>query len=158
MTSDANHNSHAELGAETFLSATELRAYVARHRREEHDDELQQRQKADAARRRLIDQLSQRIEITEAMVADCMLRIREAAAAGKTELLILRFPSDMCADSGRAINNDEPGWERTLVGVPQQVVEFWEQQLRPRGFRCRARILDYPDGMPGDVGMFYAWD
>ena len=158
MTNDNAHDPHAELGAETFLSATDLRTYVSRHRRAEHDDELAQRQKAAAARRQLIDRLSQRIEITDALIADCTQRIREAAEAGKSEILMLRFPSDMCTDRGRAINNQEPGWERTLIGVPRQVVEFWEEQLRPRGFHCRARILDYPDGMPGDVGMFYAWD
>ncbi len=158
MTNNNAHDPHAELGTETFLSAAEMRAYVTRHRHAEHDDEIARRRKAEAARRQIIERLSHRIQPTEAMIADLMHRIREAAEAGKTEILVLRFPSDMCTDRGRAINNQELGWEQTLIGVPEQVVEFWQDHLRDRGFHCRAQILDYPDGMPGDVGMFYAWD
>jgi hypothetical protein len=31
--------------------------------------------------------------------------------------------------------------------------------LKPNGFRlaARVRVLDYPGGMPGDVGLFLHW-
>jgi hypothetical protein len=33
----------------------------------------------------------------------------------------------------------------------------WRNQLKPRGFHLAARVLDFPDGKPGDVGLFLFW-
>jgi len=30
----------------------------------------------------------------------------------------------------------------------------WCDQLSPRGFHLAARVLDFPGGKPGDVGLF----
>jgi hypothetical protein len=35
--------------------------------------------------------------------------------------------------------------------------DFFEAELKPLGFKSRAQILNYPDGRPGDVGIFLAW-
>ena len=29
--------------------------------------------------------------------------------------------------------------------------------LKPGGFKFAARIINYPDGKPGDVGLFFSW-
>jgi len=29
--------------------------------------------------------------------------------------------------------------------------------LRPRRFHLVARVIDFPDGVPGDIGMFLTW-
>ena len=34
---------------------------------------------------------------------------------------------------------------------------YWEANLKPLGYTARARIVDYPGGKPGDVGLFLAW-
>jgi hypothetical protein len=31
---------------------------------------------------------------------------------------VRRFPNQLCTDKGRAINQQEPGWDNTLTGVP----------------------------------------
>jgi hypothetical protein len=31
------------------------------------------------------------------------------------------------------------------------------RELAPRGFQLKAQILDWPGGIPGDVGWFLAW-
>jgi CBS domain-containing protein len=33
-----------------------------------------------------------------------------------------------------------------------------ERDLQPGGFRLTARMLDFPGGFPGDVGLFLVWD
>jgi hypothetical protein len=33
----------------------------------------------------------------------------------------------------------------------------WERDLKPRGFRLAARMVDFPGGMPGDIGLFLIW-
>jgi hypothetical protein len=83
--------------------------------------------------------------------------IERAAANGLTEVLVYRFPNALCTDRGRAINQQEPGWEKTLTGLPKELYEFWHRQLRPLGYKLKVQIVDFPDGMPGDVGMTLKW-
>jgi hypothetical protein len=84
-------------------------------------------------------------------------RAHEAAARGEFESLLLRFPAAMCADGGRAINVPDPEWPRTLRGEPAEVYLRWERDLRPRGFGIGARIINFPDGIPGDAGLYLIW-
>ena len=83
--------------------------------------------------------------------------IERAAANGLTEVLVGKFPNALFTDHGRAINQQEPGWEKTLTGVPKELYEFWERQLRPLGYKLRFQIVDWPGGMPGDIGMTLKW-
>ena len=82
---------------------------------------------------------------------------REAADLGETEFLLLRFPSQLCSDGGRAINVPDPDWPATLRGEAAELYLRWERELRPRGFHIAARILEFPDGIPGDAGLFLVW-
>jgi hypothetical protein len=86
-----------------------------------------------------------------------MRKIAKAFADGEKELLLFDFPSALCNDDGRRINNSIEGWEATLPGAARRVFEFWRDDLQPRGFRFFARIINYPEGMPGDVGIFVSW-
>lgn len=81
----------------------------------------------------------------------------DAAAHGAKEHLLLRFPSDLCRDGGRAINAPEPNWPETLRGEAAEVYLRWERDLKPQGFGIAARVLDFPGGVPGDVGLFLTW-
>jgi CBS domain-containing protein len=82
---------------------------------------------------------------------------REAAEHGAREYLLLRFPSELCTDNGRAINAAEPDWPASLRGEAAELYLRWKQDLRPLGFGMTARILDFPGGMPGDAGLFLSW-
>jgi CBS domain-containing protein len=82
---------------------------------------------------------------------------RIAASHGETELLILRFPGDLCSDGGRAINVPEPDWPATLRGEPAEAYLRYERELKPLGFHLIARVLDFPSGFIGDVGLFLHW-
>jgi hypothetical protein len=70
---------------------------------------------------------------------------------------VYRFPNNLCSDNGRAINQQEPGWEKTLTGIPKEIYEFWDRQLRQLDYKLRVQIVDFPGGMPGDVGMSLKW-
>ena len=82
---------------------------------------------------------------------------REAAERGDKEYLLLRFPSDLCVDGGRAINSALPDWPNSLRGEAAEIYLRWERDLKPRGFHLVARVLDFSGGMPGDVGLFLGW-
>lgn len=84
-------------------------------------------------------------------------RIREAAEAGLNELLLLRFPARACSDRGQAVNNAEPHWPQTLPDPARRIHGAWAARGAPAGYALRAYIMDFPRGLPGDVGLFLNW-
>jgi hypothetical protein len=80
-----------------------------------------------------------------------------AAERGENHLSVFTFPSELCTDGGRAINNGAPDWPKTLVGYAQRAYEFYVKELQPQGYKLRAEILDFPGGMPGEVGITLSW-
>jgi hypothetical protein len=145
------------LAGESFFSVKDLQGYMAQHRHAQEAQEDARRAAMEQAEKEQIKQLMMPVEINEERIANFMRRVRQAAEQGEHQILILRFPSSMCQDNGRAINNSLPGWEETLVGVPEQILHVWQEHLKPLGFRLSAEVLDYPGGMPGDVGLFCRW-
>jgi hypothetical protein len=106
------------------------------------------------------------------------IRVLDQAAfeRGEADLVFASFPSDFCIDSGRAIINagappiigltDEekeklkdadPERLATLPCGARLVYEYRKQHMKPAGFGFSARILNFPDDKPGDVGMFFTW-
>lgn len=83
--------------------------------------------------------------------------IKRAADNGKMEVEVGRFPNVLCTDKGRAINQQERGWEQTLTGVPKELYEFWQEFLKPRGYKLKLQVVDFPGGMPGDIGISLSW-
>jgi hypothetical protein len=83
--------------------------------------------------------------------------VKSAAERGEREVLVIRFSSEYCTDRGRAINNFEANWPESLTGFAKRAFEFWQKELEPQGYKLRAQIMDYPGGMPGDVGIFLRW-
>ena len=149
----------AELGlaGEAFFSAAAVQQYMANRRRAEQATAEARLAELKSSEEEQIKRLMEPIVIDDERLANFMRRVRVAAEQGEHQILILRFPSAMCRDSGRAINNSLAGWEDTLVGVPQQLLQVWHEHLKPLGFRFSAEVLDYPDGMPGDIGLFCRW-
>jgi hypothetical protein len=117
-------------------------------------------EEAAAQKRAELETFSQRVqtyEITEDDRERALLRIRRAFEAGERELMLVKFPSVLCEDGGRRINNHLAGWQDTLPGVMHKIYLWWEKELAPGGFTFAARVIDYPGGMPGDVGLFIGW-
>ena len=83
--------------------------------------------------------------------------VMAAVQNGKFEALVYSFPSDLCSDSGRAINNRLPHWPETLQGKAKELYDRYMDVAKPQGFRLKAAIISFPGGMPGDVGFFLNW-
>ena len=141
------------LAGETLFSAQDLRKVMMKHQMTEFAKEEAREREMAQARAERVKQFRNPIEITEETLANFMRRVHH----GDRQTLILRFPSDLCTDSGRAINNALESWEKTLVGSPKQIYDVWAEKLKPRGFGLHAEVLDYPHGMPGDIGLFCRW-
>jgi hypothetical protein len=82
---------------------------------------------------------------------------RTAAERGSKEFMLLRFPSQLCSDGGRAVNVPDPDWPTTLRGEAAEIYLRWSHDLKPQDFHLAARVVDFPEGMPGDIGLFLVW-
>jgi hypothetical protein len=39
----------------------------------------------------------------------------------------------------------------------KEIYDFWKRQLQPQGYHLRYEVVDYPGGMPGDIGITSSW-
>jgi hypothetical protein len=112
----------------------------------------------EAENKALIDKLTKPSGVSDDEALKRVAAIIERGVSnGLTEVQVYRFPNTLCTDNGRAINQGEPGWEATLTGVPKEIYEFWHRQLQPLGYKLKVQIIDFPGGMPGDVGITLKW-
>lgn len=161
MTTTTADQPHSHLGDESFMSAGDLRAYMQELEAAKLTTEIAAMDRADKARAELTKALSEPLAVTpellEQIAEDLQIKLRLAAQRGETELMVMRFPNGLCTDKGRAINNAEDRWPETLIGRPRQAYELWRDYLRPAHYKLRATIIDWPGGIPGDVGLFLSW-
>jgi CBS domain-containing protein len=137
-------------------TATEFRELVAAHARQLDAERDQRRHALHEAREQRIKEFAAR-RLSDGQWRDMLAQSRRAAASGQTEHLLIRFPSQLCADGGRAINAPDAHWPETLRGEPADVFRRWRNELHPRGFKIAAQIVDFPEGMPGDAALFLIW-
>jgi len=83
--------------------------------------------------------------------------VRRAAANGLREVEAITFPASFTNDGGRRINNNEPDWPDSLEGFAKKAYDFYERELQPHGYKLQVRVLNYPGGMIGDIGMYLCW-
>lgn len=138
------------------LTPQELRQRAEKKAMEEARKAAEASRKTEDHQRELREVFMSR-EVQPNGMARLMDAVTHAAENGKSELMVIRFPSSYLSDGGRAINNFEPTWPKTLDGFAKRAYDFYDQHLREQGYRLRAQILDYPDGKPGDVGLFVSW-
>ncbi|HWV43181.1 hypothetical protein [Pseudorhodoplanes sp.] len=119
---------------------------------------MKKRQAAEAEKKELLDKLLKPSGVSdEERMKRAAAIINRAVGNGLTEVEIARFSNKLFTDKGRAINQQEAGWEDTLTGLPKELHAFFKQYLEPRGYHIKFQIADWPDGMPGDVSMTLMW-
>lgn len=112
----------------------------------------------EAEKKAFVDHLLAPSGLTDDQVSEkASIIIDRAMSNGLTAVQVLRFPNHICTDGGRAINQLEEGWEKSLTGIPKEIFEFWQRRLRPLGYHIRYHIIDYPGGMPGDIAITLSW-
>jgi len=139
-------------------TAKDLRKEMARKEAAKAADARRADSAEEAEKKALIEKLSKPSGVSdEERLQRAAAIIKRAADNGKIEVEVGRFPNVLCTDRGRAINQQEPGWEKTLTGVPKELFEFWQQHLKSRGYKLKFQIVDFPNGMPGDIGITLNW-
>jgi uncharacterized protein (DUF1778 family) len=144
--------------AKGLPSAQQMMEKVALAEAEKASEAARRYAAAEAEKKALLDKLSAPSGVSEEERMNRAAAIIERAVSnGLTEVLVMRFPNALCTDKGRAINQREPGWEQTLTGLPKELYDFWDRQLRPLGYRLGFNIIDFSGGVPGDVGITLRW-
>jgi hypothetical protein len=111
--------------------------------------------------------------LVDEMVPAQLARIKNAFERGESELMVASFPGDFCTDGGRAVVNtgerpinkptkeEEPGRQSSRLAADHA---SWdprptntETAPKPGGFGFAARVISYPGGKPGDIGVFITW-
>jgi hypothetical protein len=139
-------------------NAIQIRKEAALKEAEKADEYARLAAAAESEKRALIERLSRPSgKSEEEKIALASTVIQRAVRNGLTEVQVYRFPNSLCTDRGRAINQQEPGWEKTLTGIPKEIFQLWVDYLEPRGYRIGYQTIDYPGGMPGDIGITIAW-
>ena len=139
-------------------SAKALMEKIALVEAEKASEEMRRREKEEAEKKALIERITKPSGLSdEQVMKKAAVIIERAAKNGLTEVQVYRFPNSLCTDRGRAINQQEPGWETTLTGIPKEIYEFWDRRLRPLGYRLRVQVVDFSGGVPGDIGLSLKW-
>ncbi|WP_420133203.1 CBS domain-containing protein [Rhodopseudomonas sp.] len=138
------------------ISATAFQQLGVEHER--HEEELRREAKR-VAEEKHHRQASQMLatHLTDEAWEHMMHNARAMAKKGEADYLLLRFPAELCTDHGRAINVPDPEWPSTLRGMAADIYLRWKSELRPHGFSLTARVVDFPEGIPGDIGLFLSW-
>lgn len=137
-------------------TAADLRMRMLERELERLGRDRAARERAEQEHTRFVDSfLNQHLSAQELeMIRRIVL---QAVKDGKLEAMIYTFPCKLCTDGGRAINNGEPDWPNTLQGKARELYEGYEAKGRPAGYRLKAMVVSFPDGLPGDVGLYLSW-
>jgi hypothetical protein len=139
-------------------TAKEIQRLAALADAEKAEQYAQKLAAAEAEKRALIERLGKPSGLSEVEKIRLAANvIQRAVRNGLSEVQIYRFPNSLCTDRGRAINQREPGWEKTLTGIPLEIYHLWSDYLKPRGYRILYQIIDFPGGMPGDISIVLSW-
>ena len=139
-------------------TAREIQREAALKEAEKAEQQARAAAAADAEKKALIETLGKPSGLSEEeKVKLASSVIQRAVRNGLSEVQVYRFPNILCIDKGRAINQQDLGWEKTLTGIPKEIFQLWSDHLKPRGYRISYQIIDFPGGMPGDIGITIGW-
>jgi hypothetical protein len=112
---------------------------------------------ADEARKKLEEEFMRR-DLRPNVTELLNQQLRRAAENGATSLRVMEFPAEFLTDRGRAINNADPEWPKTLQGWAARAYAYFQKDLAEKGFRLRAEIADFDrEGRPGKVALYLVW-
>jgi hypothetical protein len=141
---------------ETAFSAAAFHNLAVHHDEDEALHRLEEQHRAEEKHHKEAQQFLA-THLTDVAWQRMLSGARATAMKGEEEHLLLRFPCEVCSDHGRAVNAPDPSWPETLRGMAAEIFLRWKAELRPHGFALHARVVEFPGGVPGDIGLFLAW-
>src|SRR5437016_60618 len=126
---------------ELLPSATDSLKRMAEAEAAKASEYMRKQAVVDAEKKALLDKLKGPSGVSDdERLKRAAAIINRAVNNGLTEVEVGRFPSALFTDRGRAINQQEAGWDETLTGLPKELYQFWKQFLQPKGYRIKFQI------------------
>ncbi len=135
-------------------SAKEIQKQAALKETQKADEHAKRLAAAEAEKRALIEKLSKPSGLSEEeKVQLASTVIHRAVRNGLTEVQIYRFLNPLCSDRGRAINQMEPGWEKTLTGIPKEITNSGVTICSRAAIASATRSSIFPAGCPATSAL-----
>lgn len=139
------------------FSAVQLREKIAEQLLEEAKKTAEEERQKDEGLKEAYDAFMART-LTDEDRARYRRMVESAVRQGLFEIELIRFPAEYLTDHGRRINNGASDWQVSLTGFAKSLHESFELfELGDRGFKFLARVLNYPKGYIGDIGLYVSW-
>lgn len=138
------------------MSAKDLRKQLLQQQLEEMEKERSFKASKEQELHKFTEDFL-REHVTPDEIAMVRTLVENAVRQGKFEAMVYSFPSDLCTDAGRAINSGNSDWPETLQGKAKEFFERYQRFGKPQGYKLKAMIINFPGGVPGDVGLFLNW-
>ena len=138
------------------ISAEALRLSILQKEMERMDAERKARESEQAKLTAFTDDFLHQ-HVSQDEIAMVRRLVANAVKDGKMEAMVYSFPSLLCTDSGRAINNSAPNWPDTLQGKAKEFYDRYQELGKPAGYKLKAMVINFPGGVPGDIGFFLNW-
>lgn len=145
------------MSKEEILSPADLKKAMAEAQTARFEKEISsQQRKEEEGRERREGFMSQELH------SDVRERVNRAlkwaAEADLTRVKAMEFPASYLTDGGRAINNADPDWPKTLQGWAQRGYKFFQKELAPKGYKLHAEISEFDrGGIPKTVIVELVW-
>ncbi len=117
------------------ISAEALRMSILQKEMDKMDVERQAREAAEKKLTAFTDDFLHK-HVSAEEIAMVRRLVANAVKDGKMEAMVYSFPSDLCTDSGRAINNNDPRWPETLQGKAKEFFDRYEAFGKPGGLQA----------------------
>lgn len=138
------------------MSAKDLRKQLLQQQLEEMEKERSFKASKEQELHKFTEDFLRK-HVTPDEIAMVRTLVENAVRQGKFEAMVYSFPSDLCTDAGRAINSGNSDWPETLQGKAKEFFERYQRFGKPQGYKLKAMIINFPGGVPGDVGLFLNW-
>ena len=139
-----------------LVTPTELKQLAEEIEARKAREAVERMRKADEDERHLREAFMEQ-ELRSDVADRLSASVRRAAEHGQHEIVVLKFPAAWTNDHGRRINNAEADWPASLEGFAKRAYGYYDRELRQLGYKVRAQVLNYADGVPGEVGLYLTW-
>ena len=139
-----------------FLTPGDLKEMTSEAEAAKMDEERQYKLKQDKMKKDLHEAFLSR-EVHPKVVERINDAVTIAAKQGRHQIEVLTFPCQYCNDRGRRINNGDADWPESLEGFAKKAYEFYDRQLKPKGFKMTAEVISFEGGVPGTVALNLKW-
>jgi len=139
-----------------FLSPRDLKEITSEAEAAKMDEERQYKAKQEKVKKDLHEAFLSR-DIHPKVIERINDAVTIAARQGRHQLEVLTFPCQYCNDRGRRINNGDADWPESLEGFAKKAYDFYDRELKSKGFKMTAEVISFEGGVPGTVALNLKW-